>query len=247
LSAWHKTIGDPVKKGDLLATIDVPELEHELAEARAVRNQAKAKLDLARSTLKRWEVLHRTDSASEQEYEEKRSAVPQAEADLEAAEASIRRLQQIAEFRRVVAPFSGIVSRRNVDVGHLITAGTQELFAITQIDPLRLTIWVPQAYAEDVKAGQEVTIRFPEAQGKTAPAHIEHVAGALDPVTRSRQVDITLPNKEGKFLPGPTRKWPSPCPARARPWRCRPTCWLSTGRGRASSPSARTGASRSGA
>lgn len=202
LSAWHKTIGDSVQKGDLLATIDVPELEHELAQARALRNQAKTRFDLAESTLKRWELLHDTDSAPQQEYEEKRSAVLQAQADVEAAEANLKRLQQIGEFRRIVAPFSGIVSRRNIDVGNLITAGNQELFALTQIDPLRLTVWVPQAYAEDVKVGQEVTVRFSEAQNKTILARVEHMAGALDPVIRSRQIDITLPNREGKLLPG---------------------------------------------
>lgn len=202
LSAWHKTIGDTVQKGDLLATIDVPELEHELAQARALRGQTRARLDLAKSTLKRWALLHDTDSAPQQEYEEKRSAVLQAQADVEAAEANLKRLQQIGEFRRIVAPFSGVISRRNVDVGNLITAGNQALFALTQTDPLRLTAWVPQAYAEDVRADQAVAVRFPETQGKALPARIEHVAGALDPVIRSRQVDIILPNREGKLLPG---------------------------------------------
>lgn len=202
LSAWHKTIGDPVKKGDLLATIDVPELQHELAQARAVRNQVKTRLDLAKSTLKRWEVLQQTDSAPQQEYEEKRSAVLQTQADLEAAEANVKRLEQIEGFRRIVAPFAGVISRRNVDVGNLINSGTQELFALTQTDPLRLTVWVPQVYADDVKAGQEVTVRFPESQGKTVTAQVDHVAGALDPVNRSRQVDIMLPNRDGKLMPG---------------------------------------------
>jgi RND family efflux transporter MFP subunit len=201
VSAWNKTIGDAVKKGELLATIEVPELEQELAQARAQRDLAKSRLELAQATLKRWEVLKQTDSAAPQEYEEKRSAALQARADLEGTEANLKRLEQLEGYRRIVAPFSGVITRRNVEVGNLIN-GSQELFALTQTDPLRLTVWVPQNFADDVKPGQEVTVRFPEAQGKTAAARIDHVAGALDPANRSRQIDITLPNKDGKLLPG---------------------------------------------
>jgi RND family efflux transporter MFP subunit len=202
LSAWHKTIGDTVRKGDLLATIEVPELEQELAQAKAQRNQAKSRQELAESNVKRWEVLRRTDSAPEQEYEEKLSVAKQAGADLDAADANVKRLEQLEGFRRVVAPFGGVVTRRNIDVGNLIATGTQELFTLAQTDPLRLTVWVPQAYADDVRVGQEVNVRFPESQGRSISARIEHLAGALDPVTRARQVDITLPNKDGKFLSG---------------------------------------------
>lgn len=202
LSAWHKTIGDQVKKGELLATIDVPELEQELAQARAAMSQIKVRLELARSTLKRWKLLKESDSVIEQEFDEKRSAVLQAEADLATAEVNVKRLENIENYCRIVAPFSGVVTRRAAEVGNLITAGTQELFALTQIDPLRLTVWVPQVYADEVKVGQEVTVKILEAQGKTVTAHVDHVAGALDPVNRSRQVDVTLPNKDGKLLPG---------------------------------------------
>jgi RND family efflux transporter MFP subunit len=202
LSAWHKTLGDQVKKGELLAVIDVPELEQELAQAHAAAAQIKVRLDLARSTLQRWTVLKETDGAIQQEFDEKRSAVLQAEADLAAAQVNVKRLEKVEDYRRIVAPFSGVITRRTVDVGSLISAGTQELFALTQIDPLRLTVWVPQVYADDVKVGQEVAVRSGDAQAKPVAAHVEHVAGALDPVTRSRQVDISLPNKEGKLLPG---------------------------------------------
>ncbi len=202
LSAWHKTIGDPVKKGELLATIDVPELEQELAQAQAALAQIKVRLELARSTLKRWTVLKESDSAVQQEYDEKRSAVLQAEADLAAAEVNVKRLQKIADYRSVVAPFSGVITRRSTEIGSLINAGTQELFALTQIDPLRLTVWIPQVYADDVKLGQEVTVRLIEAKGKTINAHIDHIAGAIDPINRARQVDIALPNNDGKLLPG---------------------------------------------
>ena len=202
LSAWYKTIGDPVKKGDLLALIDVPELEQELAQAHAALAQIKVRLELGRSTLSRWERLKNTDSVIQQEYDEKRSAVLQAEADYAAAEVNIKRIEKIESYRRIVAPFSGVITRRLVDVGSLINAGTQELFSLTQTDPLCLTVWVPQVYANDIKVGQEVGVRLLEANNKPAIAHIEHVAGALDPETRARQVEIILANSEGKFLPG---------------------------------------------
>jgi len=202
LSAWHKTIGDQVKKGELLAVIDVPELEQELAQAHAAAAQIKVRLELARSTLKRWTLLKDTDSVIQQEFDEKRSAVLQAEADLAAAHVNVKRLEKVEDYRRIVAPFSGVITRRSVDVGSLINAGSQELFALTQIDPLRLSVWVPQVYSNDVNAGQEVTVRLIEDKGKTIAAHVEHIAGALDPINRSRQVDITLPNKGGKLLPG---------------------------------------------
>lgn len=202
LSAWHKTIGDQVKKGDLLAVIDVPELEQELAQSRAALAQVKARLELTRTTLQRWTQLNGTDSGTQQEFDEKRSAFLQAEADFSAAQANVKRLENIEGYRRIVAPFSGVITHRAVDVGSLIVAGSQELFALTQTDPLRLTVWVPQVYADDIKAGQEVSVRVLESQGKPVSAHVDHVAGALDPVNRSRQVDIALPNKDGKLLPG---------------------------------------------
>ncbi|MGZ0079434.1 efflux RND transporter periplasmic adaptor subunit [Methylomonas sp. YC3] len=202
LSAWHKTIGDQVKKGDLLAVIDVPELEQELAQARAALAQVKARLELTRTTLQRWTQLNGSDSGTQQEFDEKRSAFLQAEADFSAAQANVKRLENIEGYRRIVAPFSGVITRRAVDVGSLIVAGSQELFALTQTDPLRLTVWVPQVYADDIKAGQEVSVRLLDSQSKPVSAHVDHVAGALDPVNRSRQVDIALPNKDGKLLPG---------------------------------------------
>jgi RND family efflux transporter MFP subunit len=202
LSAWYKTIGDQVKKGDLLAVIDVPELEQELAQAHAAIAQIKVRLEFAKSTLKRWTLLKDTDSVILQEYDEKRNAVLQAEADLAAAEVNAKRLEKVESYRRIVAPFSGVITRRVLDVGSLITTGTQELFALTQTDPLRLTVWVPQVYAEYVKVGQEVSVRQIESHDKPVIAHIDHVAGALDPVNRSRQVDITLNNNDGGLLPG---------------------------------------------
>jgi multidrug efflux system membrane fusion protein len=202
LKAWYKTIGDKVRKGDLLAEIDVPELEHELAQVRAALAQVKARRELARSTWERWNQLSLTDGAPRQEVDEKHAAFLQAEADLAAAAANVKRLENIENYRRVVAPFDGVITRRTVDVGSLIGIGSQELFALTQTDPLRLSVWVPQAYADDIKAGQTVSVRPLEAQGRSLSARIDHVAGALDPVTRSRQAEISLPNTDGQLLPG---------------------------------------------
>lgn len=202
LKAWYKTIGERVDKGQLLALIDAPEQEQELAQARAVREQIKVRLALARQTETRWETLRQSDSVSQQDMEEKRSARALAEADLAAADANVKRLEQLEGFRRIVAPFAGVVTRRSAEVGNLISAGGKELFAITQTDALRLTIWVPQSYAGEIKVGQEVNIKVSEFPGKRFTASIENVAGAIDPLNRSRQVDLILPNPDGKLLPG---------------------------------------------
>jgi len=202
LAAWHKTIGDKVKKGELLAVIDAPEQDQELAQAKAAREQVKARLVLARSSADRWEALRQQDAVSQQELEEKRGALGQAQADLAAADANVKRLEQLQGFRRIVAPFAGVVTKRTAEVGQLVSAGGKELFALSQTDPLRLTVWVPQNYASDVKVGKEVSVSLNEFPGKKFTATIEHAAGGIDPLNRSRQVDITLPNPEGKLLPG---------------------------------------------
>lgn len=202
VAAWHKTIGDRVSKGELLAVIDAPEQDQELAQARASREQVKARLTLARLTAERWEALRQQDGVSQQELEEKRGALTQAQADLAATDANVKRLEQLQGFRRIVAPFAGVITRRNAEVGQLVGAGSKELFALSQTDPLRLTVWVPQNYASDIKIGKEVNVVLNEAPGRKFAAHIEHVAGGIDPQNRSRQVDITLPNADGKLLPG---------------------------------------------
>lgn len=202
VSAWYKTIGESVKKGELLARIDAPEQEQELAQARAAREQIKVRLSQARQTFERWDGLRAIDGVSQQDFEDKRSARDQAAADFLAADANVKRLEQLEGFRRIVAPFDGIITRRSIEVGNLISAGGKELFAIAQNDTLRLSLWVPQVYAGEVREGQEVSIKVNELPGQKIAARIEHVAGALDPLTRSRQIDVVLPNPERKLLPG---------------------------------------------
>jgi RND family efflux transporter MFP subunit len=202
VSAWYKTLGDRVRKGELLARIDAPEQDQELAQARAVREQVKVRLVQARQTFDRWEGLRQLDGVSLQDFEDRRSARDQAAADFAAADASVRRLEQLEGYRRIVAPFDGVITRRGIDVGHLISAGGKELFAIAQTDPLRLSLWVPQVYASDIRPGQEVSVRVNEMPDKGITARIEHIAGGLDPVNRSRQIDVVLANPDGKLLPG---------------------------------------------
>lgn len=203
IAAWHKGIGDYVKKGELLATIDTPEQENQLAQARAEREQIAARMQLAKTTLARWEALSQNESAiSRQDLDEKRSALRQSEADLNAAQANVKRLENLENYRNIVAPFTGIITRRSIEVGDYITLGSKELFALTQTDPLRATIWIPQAYADNLATGTEITLNLREQQGQNLNARIERIAGGIDPTTRSRQVDLILPNPGATLLPG---------------------------------------------
>lgn len=203
LATWHKDIGDFVVKGELLAVIDTPELEQELAQAVAQREQINARLQLAQQTLTRWEQLGaRNGAVTEQDLAEKRSLLQQANADLAAADANVRRLQQQQEFRHITAPFAGVITRRSVEVGDLIRSAGQELFAIAATNPLRLTVWIPQAYAQQVHVGQEVKVELKEQPGTYFTATIERLAGGIDPRSRSRQADLVLQNPDDQLLPG---------------------------------------------
>lgn len=205
LKKWHKDIGTRVKQGDLLAEIETPEIDQQLSQAMAARNQAASSLDLARSTLERWESLKRKDVVSQQELDEKRSADAQARANLAAADANVERLKQTESFKRVLAPFSGVITRRNVDVGDLIDAGGgagRALFVLAQTDPLRVYVNVPQSYAQLVKQGQQVVVTQAELRGTGFKGEIVRTAASIDATTRTMQVEITLPNKEGILLPG---------------------------------------------
>ncbi|HYC43949.1 MAG TPA: efflux RND transporter periplasmic adaptor subunit [Burkholderiales bacterium] len=205
LKRWHKDIGSHVKKGDLLAEIDSPEIDQQLSQAIAARDQAAASLNLAMSTMARWEALRKKDAVSQQELEERRGAAAQARANLAAADANVERLRQLQGFKRVVAPFSGVVTRRNVDVGDLIDAGGgagRTMFVLSQIDSLRIYVSVPQAYAQNVKVGQKVAVTQAELSGQTFEGRIARTAGAIDTATRTMQVEVTLRNPDGVLMPG---------------------------------------------
>ncbi len=201
---WTKDIGDRVAKGELLAEIEAPELDQQLSQAVAARQQTASTLELARSTLERWEGLRRRDAVSQQDLEEKRSAQAQAQANLAAAEANVQRLRQLEAFKRITAPFAGVVTRRNVDVGDLIDGGgaARPLFLLAQTDPLRVYVNVPQSYANLVATGQKVVVTQSELRGRRFEGEIVRTAASIDPATRTMQAEVRLPNRNGTLLPG---------------------------------------------
>jgi RND family efflux transporter MFP subunit len=189
---WFKDIGQPVKKGELLATLDIPEVNKQVEEANA-------NFDLAKTAYERWGRLRQLDAVSQQEYDEKIAAYRQAEAVL-------MRLRDQQNFGKVLAPFDGIVTKRSIDTGDLVNAGNngtgQALFSLAQIDKLRLYVYVPQDRAARVHVGESVDILRPEAPDKPSVGRIVRTAGAIDPATRMLQVEIQVANVGYALLPG---------------------------------------------
>jgi RND family efflux transporter MFP subunit len=202
---WYADIGTRVKQGQLLADLDTPEIDQELAQSLAQRAQTSSSLGLAKSSMERWQQLRQRDAVSQQELDERTSTYTQDLANLAAADANVKRLQQLESFKRIVAPFSGVVTQRNVDVGDLIDAGSgtsRALFALAQSDPLRVYVQLPQAYAQNVSVGQNVVVTQAELPGQQFHGTITHISGAIDVPTRSLQVEVTLPNPDNKLRPG---------------------------------------------
>jgi RND family efflux transporter MFP subunit len=203
---WLEDIGASVKKGDLLAEIAAPEVDQELSQAISARTQAAAGAGLAKSTADRWQALRKKDAVTQQDLDERESAYNQAAANLAAADANVRRLRKLQGFNQVVAPFDGVVTRRNIDVGDLVNAGNggtgQALFAVAQIDPLRLYVYVPQAYAHQIKIGAPVTVTLAERAGRQYRGVIARTARAIDTTTRTMQVEIRVPNPRGALIAG---------------------------------------------
>ncbi|HXC42044.1 MAG TPA: efflux RND transporter periplasmic adaptor subunit [Candidatus Dormibacteraeota bacterium] len=206
LVRWYKDIGSRVNKGELLAKIDTPEVDQELDQTRATQQQIVAQLELAKISADRWENLRKTDSVSAQEADQQTSGYKQAQANLAAADANVRRLQQLEGFKDVYAPFTGVLTRRNVDPGALINAGAgasgRELFDIARVDPLRVFTSVPQAYAPFIKVGAKTAVTLQEFPGQKFVATVTRTAESIDPTTRTLLTEVDVPNKDGRLLPG---------------------------------------------
>jgi RND family efflux transporter MFP subunit len=208
LLRWYKDIGSRVTKGELLADIDTPEVDQELLQARANRQQTVAQMDLAKINADRYVGLRKTDSVSQQEADQQTSGYEQAKANLDAADANVRRLEQLESFKHVYAPFTGVLTKRNVDPGALINEGSiggaagKELFDIARVDPLRVYVSVPQNYAPAIKNGMQASVTLPEFAGQKFTGTVTRTAEAIDPATRTLLTEVDVPNKDQRLLPG---------------------------------------------
>lgn len=203
LRRWLADIGDPVTAGQLLAEIDTPELDQELARSRADLAQAEAAQELARTTALRWVELLKTASVSEQETAEKQSDLALKTATVEGARANVKRLEELKGFARVTAPFAGTITARRTDVGQLIAAGNgKELFRLAQTHTLRVFVRVPQTMARAVEPGQEAELALPEFPGRRFAAKIVRSAGAMEPDSRTLLTELEVDNSNGEILAG---------------------------------------------
>jgi RND family efflux transporter MFP subunit len=205
LKSWLVDIGSAVRKGQLLAEIDTPEVDQQLAQAIADLATARANEALSNTTNTRWKELLRTESVSKQDADEKDGDADAKRAIAESAAANVSRLRQLESFKHVVAPFDGVITARNTDIGALINAGESagsELFRVADTHKLRIYVQVPEPYAAAAKPGLEADLRFSEQAGKGYAATTVRTANALDPVLRTLQVELELDNAQRELFPG---------------------------------------------
>ena len=205
LKAWQTDIGTPVTKGQLLAEIETPEVDQQLSQARADLATARANETLSNSTNLRWQGLLSTESVSKQDAEEKSGDAAAKKAAAESAAANVARLRDLESFKRVVAPFSGVITARNTDIGALINAGQStgtELFRIADTRRLRIYVGVPESFAAVTRPGLEAELRFAERPNGRFIAKTVRTSNALDPILRTLQVELELDNAKGEIFPG---------------------------------------------
>jgi RND family efflux transporter MFP subunit len=205
LKTWYTDIGARVHKGELLAEIETPEVDRQLGQARADLDTAKANSILAQSTNARWKGLVVKQAVSKQDADEKSGDAAAKAAAETAAEQNVARLKDLESFKRVVAPFDGVVTARNTDIGALINAGQSsgaELFRLAAIQKLRVYAQVPQAYADLTKTGLNAELHFAERPGKIYPAATIRTSNSLDPASRTLLVELQLDNSTAGFFPG---------------------------------------------
>jgi len=192
VKSWKVDIGDNVQAGQLLAEIATPEVDQQLAQARAQE-------EIAKLTADRWRDLVDKKVVSKQEYDQNEKAY-------EAAKANLQQLEKIQGFQQVVAPFTGKITARNIDIGTLVTAGTGNsgtpLFSMVQSDPLRVYVFVPQENAASMREGLKAKILVQERPGQDFEGTVTRTAGALDPTSRTMQVEVQVPNHDGKLYAG---------------------------------------------
>jgi RND family efflux transporter MFP subunit len=206
LKKWYHDIGSRVQQGERLADIDTPEIDQQLAQARADLGTAQANEQLSRVTATRYQELIKTDGVSKQEVDNAVGDYAAKRAARESAEANVRRLEELESFKHVYAPFSGVITRRNVDIGNLINAGNggaaQELFYLAQTDPIRAYLSVPEMYAPAVHPGLGAYLELTLYPGQKFQGKVMRTADAIDLASRTLNSEVDVPNKNGQLLPG---------------------------------------------
>lgn len=204
LKSWKADIGQKVKAGELLAEIETPDLDQQLLQAKADLASARANEALASTTAKRWQAMRDSDSVSKQEVDEKTGDFDAKHALAQAAQANLERIEALKGFARLVAPFDGVVTARETDVGALINAGGggQELFVVSDVRKLRMYVNVPQNYAPSIRQGATVKLALPEYPGQTFTGTVESSSAAINAASGTTLVQVAVDNAEGKLLPG---------------------------------------------
>ncbi len=206
LQKWYHDIGSRVPKGELLAEIDTPEVDQQLSQARADLNTAQANSNLSKITATRFQDLIKSDGVSKQEVDNAVGDYEAKAATVKSAEANVRRLEELESFKHVFAPFSGVITRRNIDMGTLINAGNggaqQELFTLAQTDPIRVYVTVPEMYAASVRAGLGAFLELTQYPGQNFQGKVVRTAEAIDPNSRTLLTEVDVPNKATQLFPG---------------------------------------------
>ena len=206
LKSWYFDIGSHVRKGQLMAQIETPEVDQQLQVAQADLKSAQANLDLANTTSGRYQNLLKTNSVSKQETDVAVSDAAAKKAAVDASMANVRRLEQLQSFEKVYAPFDGIVTARNTDVGRLISAGQnttpQELFHLAAIGKIRVYVAVPQSYAAAIKDGGKAILTLDEYPGRSFEGTIARNSNAIDQASRTLNVEVDVDNPTGTLLTG---------------------------------------------
>ncbi len=206
LKKWYVDIGGRVKAGELLAEIETPELDQQLDQARADLNTARANYKLSEITAARYADLLKTDSVSKQDVDNANGDFEAKKAMVASADSNVRRLEELQSFEKVYAPFDGVITARNTDIGHLINSGAgapaTELFHIAAIQILRVYINVPQDYSQSARVGLKADLEFQEFPGRRFQGTLVRTADAIDVASRTLLVEVDVDNRNGELLPG---------------------------------------------
>jgi RND family efflux transporter MFP subunit len=206
LKKWYHDIGSRVQQGELLAEIDTPEVDQQLSQARAELSTAQANVHLSEITSGRYSELLKTDGVSKQEADNAAGDLAAKKAIVQSAEANVRRLDEMKSFQKIYAPFAGVITKRNVDIGMLINAGntgtSQQLFYLAQTNPLRVYVHVPEIYANNIHTGLGAYLELTQHPGQRFEGKVVRNSESIDPATRTLLTEVDVPNRSGELFPG---------------------------------------------